>query len=337
MSAKSTKATTPKKHSAKPSQVVETEAATPNDPQPTSTPETATDRSWNMGKIFWGLLVILVGILLLLDNLGVYSFNIAQLWQLWPVLVIGLGISFLQPRSTIAAAAVLILIAATLGLVVYAATRPVEGVRVSESQSNVTVESGVTEGEVVIRTGAGTLELESDSATPLASATLNSDVFELRQVTERRGNTQYVRFTTEGRSDWNFGMTKNDLALTLGEQLPTKLNIDAGASRVRGDLSGVKLRELTIKSGASDIDVTLGSKLTDSEVTLDAGASSVKLHVPRDTGVRIISEDGLSGKEFEDIDEVGEGRYESADFEAAATKITIRAKLGVSSFTIDRY
>jgi len=41
------------------------------------------------GKVFWGLVLILIGVLILLDNLGYLSHDIIRFW---PVLVIIWGI-----------------------------------------------------------------------------------------------------------------------------------------------------------------------------------------------------------------------------------------------------
>jgi hypothetical protein len=47
------------------------------------------EKSRRGGKIFWGLVLIVVGVLILLDNLGYVSGDIIRFW---PVLLILLGI-----------------------------------------------------------------------------------------------------------------------------------------------------------------------------------------------------------------------------------------------------
>src|SRR5215471_7987640 len=42
------------------------------------------------GRLFFGTIVLLLGILFLLQNLGI--FYVARLWQFWPVILIALGI-----------------------------------------------------------------------------------------------------------------------------------------------------------------------------------------------------------------------------------------------------
>lgn len=48
-----------------------------------------TERKRRGGKVFWGLILILIGVLILLDNLGYLTHDIIRFW---PVLVIIWGI-----------------------------------------------------------------------------------------------------------------------------------------------------------------------------------------------------------------------------------------------------
>src|SRR5690554_843558 len=76
-------------------------------------------RRWNAGSLFWGLLVILIGGLMLLDNIGVYDFDIARIWQLWPIIIIGIGISMLSLKGWLAGLLSGLLIVGTLAAIVY--------------------------------------------------------------------------------------------------------------------------------------------------------------------------------------------------------------------------
>ncbi|MFZ5823136.1 MAG: LiaI-LiaF-like domain-containing protein [Bacillota bacterium] len=44
-----------------------------------------------------GLILILLGVLLLLQNLGLFSWE--SLWKFWPVVLIGAGLSLLFPQQ----------------------------------------------------------------------------------------------------------------------------------------------------------------------------------------------------------------------------------------------
>jgi hypothetical protein len=99
----------------------------------------------------------------------------------------------------------------------------------------------------------------------------------------------------------------------------------------------VRLTDLTVKAGASSSVITLGSKQVDLNVNIDSGASSTLLRIPKDSGVTLNFEGGLSSRVFDDLQEVSDGRYRSQNYETATNRITIDADAGMASFRIERY
>lgn len=70
------------------------------------------------GSIFWGFAFIFAGVLLLLGNLNIITVNFDNLVQLWPVLIVGTGISMLSLRGWLGGI-VSVLLALLLGALVY--------------------------------------------------------------------------------------------------------------------------------------------------------------------------------------------------------------------------
>lgn len=55
------------------------------------------------GGSFFGLIIIFLGLIFLLNNFGILSWNIwNELWKFWPVLIILLGLKVLMGKSAIA-------------------------------------------------------------------------------------------------------------------------------------------------------------------------------------------------------------------------------------------
>ncbi len=65
--------------------------------------------------IFWGLLLVTIGILFLLKNLGLICFSWCGLWMIWPVLLIFWGITILPVNDL--TKTILSVIAIILGVV----------------------------------------------------------------------------------------------------------------------------------------------------------------------------------------------------------------------------
>ncbi len=318
---------------------------TREEPVVTNHPVTPKSRTWRIGGVFWGSLLMLIGGLLLLGNLGVMDVNFANLWQLWPVLVIGAGASLLALRGWVGALVSVLLMVALFVLVV-AVTVKNSFLNISPNVTTTTqtvvptsadIGEGVTALDLSVKTGAAEVDVSSNEDTKYARATMTSGGLKLNDSYNRRGDTQFMTLTTDTNRRFWIGPFRNDLALDVTRSLPVSLHFDMGAATLRGDLSGVQLQALDVSAGASTIDLKLGSRAARQDISLEAGASTVTLHVPKDAGVRVHSESGLSSTNFDGVSKRSDGLFESNDFDSAESKITIRSKLGASSFTIKRY
>ena len=296
----------------------------------------------NVGSIFWGLLFVLVGTLLLLDNLGIVKVNLWNVWELWPVIIIGIGLSFLSLRGWLSALISLVAIVALLGLVVFVLVDGSPYPDTNKSSGQTTTLSDAADGakrlKVGIDTGAANIVLSSSRERKGVEVSQSSDFLRLVKKTETKGDTRHVLFSTDfARRGFQLGGANNKLQVDLTRSLPVALEIDTGATSVSGDLSQVRLTSLDIDTGASSIDLRLGALEQRQDVTLDAGASSIILHIPKQAGVRVESNSGLTKLNFDGIDKVSESTYESLNFASSDRQIIIHADLGVSGFEIRKY
>ncbi len=309
--------------------------------EPVEVPPVRTVRKWNVGSVFWGLLFVLVGTLLLLDNLGFVTTHFANIWQLWPVLIIGAGLSLLSLRGWIGGLVSFVAAIALLGLVTLTLVdNPIyPGLRDATTQTTTVSDAadGAKQLQVTIDTGAADITLSSSRDRRGVQAIQESTQPSLAKSATTDGDKRSVVFSTDApRAAW-LRNTQNSLAFDFTRSIPVALSIDTGATSVSGDLSQVRLSSLAIDTGASSIDLRLGMRQQRQEITLDGGASKITLHIPKQAGVRVESSDGLTQTDFEGLDKVSDSRYESSDFDDAKTQITIRTDLGVSRFEIQRY
>jgi hypothetical protein len=77
--------------------------------------------NWSVNRIFWGLLLIVIGGLMLADNLDAAVVDWSNLWKLWPLIIISCGLSILAIRSLIWKALSLLFVIATMGIIIWAA------------------------------------------------------------------------------------------------------------------------------------------------------------------------------------------------------------------------
>jgi hypothetical protein len=263
-------------------------------------------------RIFWSLLLILIGVLLLLSNLGLLSVDI---WSLiWPSILILVGLWVLVRR--------------TFGrgsLEVESIAVPLEGAQsarvvVSHGAGRVNVRGVAAPGQLVTGQFSGGADYRINRSGGMVDLDLRADV--------GRG-FDFVFPWTWGQGsalDWTFSLTA---------EIPISLEMKTGASELDMDLSQLRLTDLRLGTGASSSDITLPAHAGMTHVSVEGGATSVKMRVPDGVAARVTTEGGLA--EFK-IDTARfprtAGGYESSDYTSAENRVEIRAEVGLGSVTI---
>jgi len=65
-------------------------------------------------NIFWGVILILIGVLFILQNLNIVDFEWVSLWRLWPVILVLWGVSILPANNWIKTALVIVVLAGSV-------------------------------------------------------------------------------------------------------------------------------------------------------------------------------------------------------------------------------
>ena len=311
--------------------------------EPVLAPKSAPKKSFRVGTIFWGALFVFVGTLLLLDNLDVLNVHFMNLWQLWPVLIIGAGVSMFSLRGWVAAIVSFVLVVTLAGLAWFVAVdnsfyQSTQNVQTKVVTLGDTIAATDKEIDITLNTGAIDLTLSSGDTSRVFSAEVTSSHLVLNQdTTQVKNGTRYVALNTDMTRGWWLGPINNSMDLELTERLPLSLHIETGASSLVGDLSHTQLKTMSMSAGASTVDLKFGTKQARQDITFAGGASKITLRIPTGTGVRVETENGLSSTDFEGISKVSDDVYESTGFSSAMNEIVVYAKLGVSSFEIVRY
>lgn len=312
-----------------------------NEPEKTSTRPAKQARKWNFGSVFWGLLIILIGTLLLLKNFNIINVNLLGLWRLWPVLIIGLGLSMLSLRGWLGALVSFIASVLLLGLVALTIIdNPIYPGTISPNIQTTTQSESASDAkslQVTVEAGAANITLASNQQQRGVEAVQESSQPNLTKSSANINDSRHVTFSTKDPQTPWFSNATNNITTTFTESIPVDVILQTGATSIAGDLSKVKLSSLAIKTGASNIDLRLGLAQEKQSINISAGASDITLRTPKQAGVQIKSQPTLANTHFEGIDRKSDSLYESANFNEAKTKIIIEAELGVSQFTVKRY
>lgn len=294
------------------------------------------------GKVFWGLLLILAGGLLLLGNFGLVNVDWSNVWKLWPLFIVFAGLSVLSFKHIIWRIISVIFALLTIAFIAWVAIGGFDKINFSNNNSkeytaNVEVESEDIKSAVIsINSGASNMNIYSANQDSVVEATLDSDFANLSNESEKVGTVQKIDLSMESSGIW-FGSFKNDWDVKVTRDLPISFDLDTGASDVNIDFSEALVDLIDIDMGVSDLDLILGNRQKLTEVEISSGVSSIKVKIPESSGVKLNIDEGLTTKKLADLSKVDEGIYQSADYEKAQNKVEIIAKVGVSSFTIEKY
>lgn len=266
------------------------------------------------GTLFLAAVLILVGILLLLNNLGL--FGDINLWDIiWPLGLIAFGAWILwgvlvKPR------------AADMEVV----SIPLEGAQ----QARVTMNYGA--GRLLVASGGGPEELVAGSFGG-----------GLSYRTQREGETLNVNMrlpasvTSFFFVPGNWGRQRHlEWQVNLNEIVPLALHVETGASDARLDLSDLQVTDLWLKTGASSTHVTLPAAAGHTRAKVDAGVASVTVRIPAGVAARLHVSGGLSsiGVDRDRFPRVGASTYQSPDYETAAHQVEMELEVGLGSISV---
>lgn len=258
------------------------------------------------GSLFWGIVLIILAALLLLRQQEILTGDIFGYF--WPAVVILFGIWLI--------------------LGVFTRGRAGGGQAVSIPLQ------GAQSARLKLEHGAGRLDLRSGAAAgELLSGTFGSEVdYKARLDGDRldvklRTSTQFWNWFPGDSMNWD---------ITLNRDVSISLDIDSGASAATLDLSDLKVAELDIDTGASSTEVTLPAKAGNTRVDIDTGASSLVVRVPSGVAARIRVKSGISSINVDRgrFPSLGDGLYQSTDYDAAANRADITIDAGVGSIDI---
>lgn len=302
-----------------------------------------------VSKIFAGILIILLGLALFLSNFDLLTLNWHFIFRLWPILLVLAGISVLVSDSKLKAALYAVTIILVLVWIFAAASggwHKFHGFQWNWSKQPYSqqfiekFDRDIRQAVLDVNAGAGSITL-NDTTSELLDANTESNLGNYSLDADKKDHTEKLDLTMEEREErnehWFFGGEKNKVNIKLNPVPAWELNMDVGACSVDFDLSPYAVTSADFKAGASSMKIRLGDKSDTTHLTIDAGASSITISVPQNSGCQIRDKAMLSSKSFPDFAESNDGTYKTTNFESSKKKIFIDFAAGVSSIKINRY
>jgi len=257
------------------------------------------------GSIFWGGILILLGVLFSLQAAGLIT---DVMGWFWPLFLILLGVAVLFNRfvspsfSGESSFSVDLQGAAKVAL------------EVDHGAGSIKVSGGAPAGLAVTGTKGVALDLKSHRS----GETLTVDI---------DAGPTFIPFLGPEGGSWMFKLTN---------EVPVSMKLDCGATALDFDFSEVKLEFLGIDFGASSLNLKMPANAGRTLVDIESGAASIDITIPQGVAGRIRLEQGASAQTIDTtrFPSVGDNLFESPDFGSAVNKAEINLEGGANSVTI---
>lgn len=259
-------------------------------------------------RLFWGIILIGIGILFLADNMGLVDFNFAFIW---PLSLILLG--------------AFVLLGPRLG-----------GASGELEHMALPLEANATEAQVSIEHGAGRLRLHG----PAPAGHLVEGDFSAVDLHSRLSGGKAILSISSSMDawvmmPWNWGGGPLAWDFGLTDQVPISLRVQSGANSNELNLRDLNVKEFRLETGASSTKLVLPARAGYTEVSIESGANSVDIEVPGGVAADIQVSSGMSDISVDKVRFPRQGAgYSSPDYASAANKVQIKISTGMSSVRI---
>lgn len=293
----------------------------------------------NRGRINQGIILVLVGLFFLLRNLGWIDDSFLRiLVQNWPILLIFAGLYVMLSRSAFWFVPAILSIALFLAFAgffpgVLPETRPSQTASFTH-----TVATEAESLEITLDSSAAVFNLRRGSA-----GTVSGTVAYTGPAPETAGRqigSQYVvdfRYAQNVRS-WSFNSLRApEWDVRIPSTLPTSVTVHSAYGDLTLDMRGIDARDIDVETPAGSIHILFDHAVTQSNVTIDAAASSVKLSVPRGIGMRLRSSGALISTNLDSLGFTRSGDwYVSPEYDTAERHIEVQFDSAVGNLTVTR-
>lgn len=260
-------------------------------------------------QLVWGVILLLLGGLMLANQMGVRLPNGVSLMDLfWPL--------------------VLLLGGAWILLGVYFSGS------VQAEKASIELQ-GAGAADLHINHGAGELKIHSGAGSAILAR--GTFVGGLDQKTSRIGDRLEVRMRpARDILDFPFlgRFNQLDWDVSLNSDIPLNLTLNLGANKSVLDFKDLKITGLKLETGASDTRLTLPASGR-FHADLDLGAAAIEVTVPDGVSARIRASLGAADLK---IDEARfprvAGYYQSPDFESSANSVDMTIDAGAASIRV---
>jgi hypothetical protein len=308
------------------------------------------------GRLNWGVFFIVLGAVpLAYHENAVSASTIGNAWQLWPLVLIGIGLRIVLSHTRAYFVGGLV-VAACLGLLLGSlfAVGPQVGCGHAGGPTAVVSRDGSFDGpaQVELQLQCGTANVTtssdsqwhvraSDSANHATDVTSSPDTLIVRSAgqnqwwTDRGDNTWDVALPTSPRSDLRVSIDAGDGHLNLAGANLASASFDLNAGELHVDMSGAQVNTLSVSTNVGSGSLIL-SDTSSVSGTISTNVGSLDLCAGPALGLRIRSSESLASTNFQSAGLIRVGdAWQTPSYDGATNKADLSVSTSVGSLTLN--
>ncbi len=276
----------------------------------------------NKNKLFTGFILIIIGILLFLANLGYINFAVLfSIFDIWPLLLVVAGVNILFKNKPIVSYITWILF--FIVLIVYGSFYKggIVSSRIISRDMDVKKPIETAYGELNLDIGAAKINLDSENES-LLTAHLKGKELDYEENYKNNKEKAVLSFESKDFSASNLNNDISDYNFNLNKDVLWDIDLDLGAISGQLNLEEIAVKSIDLDFGAGNLDIILGNKQDRSNIKIDSGASNLTIVIPEEAGLKIKLDTALTKTNIDDLNLNKSGDYYiSPNYEDASAKL----------------
>jgi Ca2+/Na+ antiporter len=304
-----------------------------------------------LGKLFWGTLFIVTGLIGLLSNFGIYlNFSVDMDWVI-PLLLIFMGLTFIIKDNKLKIIVILIaglISGLALGSYIwddhsnkFHFKTKVEIQDDEQSEDELDLSASTTNQVPYYKLNTLKVKLLAAASEMYVSGvdtnafTANIEGNHFDMDFNQSHNKGFLKIKHQkGETD---GLSLRKIGIMLNNEPEYSFYVKSGASDLNLDLSNIKVKKLKADIAATDAEIILGDKQKELNAELKFAASEVTVNIPESAGCLVHGESALVGKTLKGFTQKDENTFVTNNFDQAKSKIKIKIQGALADFEVKRF
>lgn len=287
------------------------------------------------GRIFIGLLLIAVGTIFLLKSLGIGNFPVWEGFKTyWPLGLVLVGVALMLRARAVAFLFLLLLVVMGVLYIGERNSTPLDNMQTRELQKDIAFDPNIKSVDLNLDYGAGDLLISEGTNEYLMTNKIRTSSKEDPVINvDKQGSN--ARIDISSRPEFSLGVQtkKNSMDIKLSPEIDYTINLDYGAAEADINIKSLKVKKLSLNTGATNTKITFGSYPVKTDI--DTGASALILYFPKNAGISI-AVDGLVSQDLKGFRKDGNTYYSDA-YDPAKENMVININAGASSIRAEFY